>query len=209
MVAYALLSLVAIAHHPQVTTTVTDPAIFGKLAALGRPDEVMHGTMVGLLMLLGFSFVALSCARGFGRPAIIAASICAAVGIAFPIAAAAIDGFWIPWFASHVPPEPAQRAIGAQLIVAASIFVQIASKFGFVGIGSAVALYSLDFVLSRRSMLLGSYGFVAGIGVIVMLATISSRLTPHTLVYPMALQTIWIVTAGALLAHGQLTQSPD
>jgi hypothetical protein len=208
VIGYALLSLVAIAHHPQLSMRTVDAAMFSKLVALSTVDEFMHGTMIALLLLLAFGFIILGRARGFDKPAIISALLCAALGIAAPIAAGTIDGFWLPWFGSHMATsDPSQLAIGAQLLAAAGIMIQVASKIGFVGIALAVALFSLDFFDGDRShLLLGAYGLAAGIGVIVMLATVSSRLTPHTLLAPMFLQTICFLVTGTLLARGQLTR---
>src|SRR5580698_7697557 len=81
LIVYALLSLVAIAHHPQVTVKTATVAIFAEIAALAGPDEFMHGTMIVLLLLLAFGFFVLSRVRGSGGPAVIAASLCAAVGV--------------------------------------------------------------------------------------------------------------------------------
>jgi hypothetical protein len=136
---------------------------------------------------------------------VIAASLCVAVGVAAPIAAALIDGFWTPWFAARAAQEPNQVAIGTQLLVGASIVIQVATKLGFVAIGMAIAMYSLDFILERCAMLLGIYGVVATAAVIILLSTVAIRLTPQTLLLPMALQTIWLVAAGALLANGKLS----
>jgi hypothetical protein len=205
LITYAVLSLVAIAHHPQVTVKTATVAIFAEIAALAGPDEFMHGTMIVLLLLLAFGFFVLSRVRGFDHPAVIAASLCAAVGVAGPIAAAIIDGFWIPWFGAHAASEPNQVAIGTELLVGASIFIQVATKLGFVGIGTAIAMYSLDFILERRAMLLGAYGLAAALAVIIMLSTVAVQLTPRTLLFPMALQTIWLVVTGAFLAKGQFT----
>src|SRR5580698_3271739 len=205
LIVYALLSLIAIAHHPQVTVKTATQAIFEQIAALAGPDEFMHGTMIVLLLLLAFGFVVLSRARGAGRPAVIAASLCVAVGVAAPIAAALVDGFWTPWFAARAAEEPNQVAIGTQLLVGAGIFIQVATKLVFVAIGMAIAMYSRDLILERRAMILGIYGMVAAAAVIIMLSTFAIRLTPQTLLLPMALQTIWLVIAGALLANGKLT----
>jgi hypothetical protein len=206
-IVYAVLSLVAIAHHPQVTVKTATVAIFAEIAALAGPDEFMHGTMIVLLLLLAFGFFVLSRVRGSGSPAVIAASLCAAVGVAAPIAAAVIDGFWIPWFGAHAATEPNQVAIGTELLVGASIFIQVATKLGFVGIAIAIAMYSLDFILERRAMLLGAYGLAAGLAVIIMLSTVAVQLSPKTLLFPMALQTVWLVITGSFLTKGQLTSA--
>jgi hypothetical protein len=206
LIGYGLLSLVAIAHHPQVSAKLDDATTFARIAALSKTDEIMHGTMIALLLLLAFGLIVLARSRGLERPAVTGALLCSVLGIAAPIAAGTIDGFWLPWYAARMAgADPAHVAIGMQLVTAASIMIQVASKIGFVGIAMAIVLFSIDlFDGDRYHTLLGAYGVLAGASVIALLATFATRLTPQTLLAPMSLQTIWFVIVGTLLARGRV-----
>jgi hypothetical protein len=209
LIGYALFSLVAIAHHPQVSAKLDDATTFARITALSKTDEIMHGIMIALLLLLAFGLIVLARSRGLERSAITGALLCGVVGTAAAAVAGTTDGFWLPWYAGRMAgADPTHLAIGVQLVTAASIMIQVASKIGLVGIATAIVLFSVDFFDDDRNHgLLGGYGVFAGIGVIVLLATFASRLTPHTLLAPMLIQTIWLVIVGALLARGQMRRA--
>lgn len=188
LIAAAVASMVAMAHHP---------SSFHAGAVIG----IVHGVMILVVgaMLYGFSHFARR--RGLGRPAVLAGLIAYGIGAAANIGAAVINGFVAPALASDSP------AVHHDLFAFAWAANQALAGLGVVAVGAAYALWSLD--LLRTNKLLAALGLLAG-GVPALLLAggwIGMTLYPAIAVY--AGQALWAALVGWLILRGGLEVTAD
>jgi hypothetical protein len=169
-------------------------------------DGFVHGSLIVLMALLYFALLRYARRRGMQSGLVLGGLVAASTGVSALTGAALIDGFFGPEFGSRLAMGN-QAAIGAgiQVMVAAALAIQIPSKLGFVATATSIVLWSID-LLDRESahVMLGALGLVTqGLGLIFLL-TVSSTLTPHTIVPLFAAQALWYAADGALMVRGRL-----
>jgi len=200
----ALVTIVAISHHPTVSARAPAEALTQMVNVAGT-DRIVHGTLIAIMAILLYSFAIFSLRRGLHRQTSVAALIAYAAGIAAVIGAALIDGFLTPAIAERyagAAPDAIKAAVPA--LVAGALMIQILTKFGFVAMSVAVAFWSADLVATPGVLrATGIMGFASGIVAIGVLA-FAGRLDPHSLSAIVIVQAIWYVAVAVLLVRRQV-----
>lgn len=151
----ALLSMLAMAHHP----THVDP---------GGLVGIVHGAMIVLMTVTAFGFAHFAQRRGLGRPAILAGLIAYLVSLVAHIGAGTINGFIVPALAAR-----GADLAGRDVFLLAWESNQALARLGVFATAAAFTFWSIDFL--RRSGLepkaIGGLGLLAGLVPAILLAT--------------------------------------
>jgi hypothetical protein len=197
----ATLTVIAISHHPVVTTHEPAEAI-AQMVQMGTADRVVHGVVIALIAALLFGFSVFSLRRGLHRQLVVAALIAYAMGVGVMIGAALIDGFLIPAIATrYAGAQPDAIKFAAQFLALCAMTIQIFAKFGVIALSSAVVLWSAD--LARTPGVLritGLIGFASGL-VAVGVLVFAGRLDPHNLGAIVLVQAVWYIAVATLLVR--------
>lgn len=146
LVASAVLTVVAMAHHPS--------GVQG-----GNLVYLVHGAMVVLLSVMFFGFCYYSLRRGLDRPLILAALVAYLLSYFAHVVAGTINGFVVPALSEQGPDIP------HAIFVFAWESNQAFARLGTAATAVAFGLWGFD--LLRRgdvvSRLVGGFGIVAGV----------------------------------------------
>jgi hypothetical protein len=192
------------AHHPSVETHTAAEAI-REIGRIGSINEVVHGTMIAIVVALLFGLTVFSIRRGLAKEAVLGGLIAQAIGTGTTIVAAMTSGFLIPEIAArYASASPQGLQFAVQVISICGTVVQLFSKLGEVGLTLAIVLWSVDLVRTpgyvRMTAILG---FAAGAFAVAMLL-FGGSLTPRTLGSIVLAQAIWYFAVGALLIRRAL-----
>ncbi|MEA3043472.1 MAG: hypothetical protein QOH47_1310 [Sphingomonadales bacterium] len=191
LIGAALLSVLAMAHHPSS-------------AHAGAIGGIVHGTMIVLLAITFYGFAHFALRRGVDKPAILAGLVAYAVNLFATIGAAAINGFVVTALA-------ARGIADRDLFLLAWESNQALAGIGVFATGIAFGLWSLDFL--RRPGLeakaIGALGLLCGPGVALALASgaIDMHLAGAILAY--GAFALWGVAVGQHLLRGGLGDPAD
>ena len=187
------MMLLAMMHHPLITTS--EPSeIVSEIIEFRRTDQIVHGGMIGLLILTFFAFQNLTSRLDAWS---CFASTLYAFGTGGFIGAALISGFVVPELATiYLDKDP---SIIKDLLRLAYAFNQALSKFGTVMIGGALIAVGIDMIQrSGLSRWAGAAGLICGGGsVLAMLAGMSLGL--HEMTVVVAAFALFYVFAGVWL----------
>jgi hypothetical protein len=189
LIGAALLSVLAMAHHPSS-------------ADAGPIGPIVHGTMIILLAITFYGFAHFALRRGVDKPAILAGLVAYAVNLFATIGAAAINGFVVTALA-------ARGIADRDLFLLAWESNQALAGIGVFATGIAFGLWSLDFL--RRPGLeakaIGALGLLCGPGVALALGSgvIDMHLAGAILAY--AAFALWGVAVGQHLLRGGLEEA--
>ncbi|NNC73746.1 MAG: hypothetical protein HKN78_12855 [Sphingomonadaceae bacterium] len=149
MIAAALLSVLAMGHHPS-----------GAHATGGIGDYV-HGAMIVLISALFFCFAKFAQRRGIARPLILAGLVAYAISLAAHIGAATINGAIVPALAAS-----GHDALGHDIALLCWEANQALARMGVYATGTAFACWSADLILrgGTANRILGVAGLLAGVG---------------------------------------------
>lgn len=104
LAAAALVTIVAISHHP-VAPARRGVQALEAIVQLGQTDRAVHGVLIVIVFAMIFSFTVYTLSRA-------RLSICVLAWVAFfagsmsVIGATLTDGFFVPAFAERYPPRP-------------------------------------------------------------------------------------------------------
>jgi hypothetical protein len=204
----ALLSLLAAAHHPEVSAHDVPTA----LRALTAEKGLVLGVHAVLLFLGGLQLLGLyGFARllGLARPLPAAGLVFFGAGTAAMVAAGAVNGFAVPAFAGDYPNiTPAQIPAAAMLLRLCWQLNQAFASIGAVAWGIGLLFWSAE--LTRRAglvRLVGLLGAAASLAVAGGVGFGLIRLHVGGFIAVMALLTAWSVAVGLLMLGGRL--APD
>ncbi|MEA2785870.1 MAG: hypothetical protein QOF71_1974 [Candidatus Eremiobacteraeota bacterium] len=197
----AMVAIVAISHHPTVSTRAPAEALT-QMVQLAPMDRIVHGTLIAIMGVLLFSFAVYSLRRGLHRATSVGAFIAYATGIAAVIGAALIDGFLTPAIAERYAGASADAVKSAiPLLVYGALTIQVLSKFGFVAMSIGVAFWSADLISAPGVLrMTGIVGFVSGIVAVGLLA-FAGHLNPHSLGAIVIVQAVWYLAVAVLLVR--------
>jgi hypothetical protein len=138
-------------------------------------------------------------------------SLCVLAWVAFfagsmcVIGATLTDGFFVPAFAEHyLHAAPVDTAPGLAILNAASVAIQILTKFGFLALSAGTLLWSIDLLLDRGpGRVIGLLGIIAPIAVAALLI-FSGTINPHSLLIIVALQALWYLA----ISYWMIRQPP-
>ena len=132
LVAGALGSVLAMAHHPSG-------------AHSGALGPIVHGAMIGLLMLMAWGFLLFQSGRGASRPLPLAGLLAYGVSLFGHIGAATINGFVVPALAVR-----GHGAVSHDVFLLAWEANQALARLGVYMTGLAFAFWSIDLVVRER-----------------------------------------------------------
>lgn len=155
LIAGSLLSVLAMAHHPEHV----DP---------GGLVGIVHGAMIVLMTVIAFGFAHFALRRGVARLAILAGLIAYLVGLVADLGAGTINGFVVPALAAH-----GATLTGRDVFLLAWESNQALARLGVFATAAAFTFWSIDF-LGRPGIepkAIGGLGLAAGLVPAVLLAT--------------------------------------
>ena len=195
----ALLSDVAVAHHPTVMARTASEAL-PAIVRLGALDRTVHGSLIAICAVSLCGMTVFSLRRGATRLTSLAGLIAYGLGTLTIVGAAVLDGFAIPAIAERYVAAGAEGLQAASgLLAFCSIAIQVLTKIGFVLTAGAALAWSIGLVRdSGFARIAGFTGFAYGMASTGLIFT-GGALTPRTLLPLVVLQTVWYCTFAALL----------
>ena len=158
LIAAALLEVVAMGHHPTVTT----PDILEAVRQIARSSAlagVVHGVLMALMLIIVYGLSEFASRRGAMRPAIRAGIIAYLAGVFAMLGAAMVSGFIVPGLmALSAHNSPTDLAVNVQLLILCRVLNQSCANFGAVAMSAGIIFWSID--LLRRDA-----GWRRGIGI--------------------------------------------
>lgn len=188
---------VAISHHP-VAVGGSLSNVIASIRQQGALDQLVHGSIMVLLILLSAAMALFSDRLSRFYPAVIAAITSYLLGIGLTFVAMGFDGFVLPALAEHCTGDAAGCAERLKSVLAlTSEVVQVFTRLGFMATALAILLWSVHLIFIERRTVGGILGFLSVAMQLAALATLAVRLTPHSLLIVLSGQLIWYgVVAG-------------
>lgn len=201
LAACTLLMLVAISHHPVAPSRRGLQALEG-IAQVGAIDRLVHGTLIVIIFAMIFSFTVYTLSRARLSLSVLA-WVAFFAGNMCVIGGALTDGFFVPAFAErYLRTVPIDPAPGLAVLNAASVAIQILTKFGFLALSAATFFWSIDLLLERgRARGIGSLGLIVSIAVAALLL-FAGTINVHSLLLIVGLQSLWYLAISYQMASG-------
>jgi hypothetical protein len=182
--------LVAVSRHP-VAAARRGLEALQAVADVGTADRIVHGALIAIIFAMVFSFTVYTLERSrlyLGATAWVAffaGNLCV-------IGAALTDGFFVPAFAErYLRSVPLDATPGLTVLNAASVAIQVLTKFGFLAISLATLCWSIDLLLEGRGNRgIALLGFAAPI-VVAALLFFGGNVNVHSLLIIIGLQATW------------------
>jgi hypothetical protein len=188
LIAGSLLSVLAMAHHPQ---HVDPNGMVG----------LVHGALIVLMSVIAFGFTHFALRRGLVRPAILAGLIAYFIGVVADLGAATTNGFIVPALAAR-----GADLSGRDVFLLAWEANQALARLGVFATAAAFTLWSIDFLrrpgLEARAI--GGLGLLAGLIPATLLATGATDMHVGGAFIAYAAFAAWGVVVGAHLLRGKL-----
>ena len=205
IVASALLTIFAVAHHPTLRAKTPESVIAG-MVALAPIDMAVHGSLIAIIIALIAGFAVFTVRLGLNEQSAIAAFVFFSLGAFAIVGAALIDGFLTPSIAfQYAHAHPLELRQGMGLLVFASLAIQALTKFGFIAMSAGVFSWSIGLLRRARIiMAIGILGVASALGVVAVLAFGGAFLTPPVLGVIVLVQAFWYVAIGVALVQKRL-----
>ena len=188
LIAGSLLSVLAMAHHPDHV----DP---------GGLVGIVHGAMIVLMSVIAFGFAHFALRRGLGRPAILAGLIAYFIGLVADLGAGTTNGFIVPALAAR-----GADLSGHDVFLLAWEANQALARLGVFATAAAFTFWSIDFL--RRTGLeakaIGGLGLLAGLVPAILLATGATDMHVAGAFMAYAAFAAWGAIVGMHLLRGKL-----
>jgi hypothetical protein len=159
LIAATALEIVAMAHHPTIST----PSIAEAVSQIAQRRElagIVHGVLMALMLVIVYGLSEFALRRGVARPAIRAGFIAYCCGVLVMMGAAMVSGFIVPGLMALTPHASAtDLAINAQLLMLCRVLNQSCANVGAVALSAGIAFWSVD--LWRRES-----GWRRGLGMV-------------------------------------------
>ncbi len=192
-----LAVFVVVSHHPVASGGSLSSAL-ASISQQGGLDQLVHGSIMVLLILLSAAMTLFSDRLGRCYPAVVAAITSYMLGIGLTLVAMGFDGFILPALAEHCIGGAADCAEQLKSVIAlTSEVVQVFTRLGFMATALAILLWSAHLILVVRKTIWGILGFLSVALQFAALATLAVRLTPHSLLIVLAGQLIWYAVVAA------------
>ncbi len=197
----ALLTLVAIGHHPHLGSHQTGNAM-GSIAALATMDRLVHGAVIALALALAYGFAIFALRRGLQRPSVVIGVVAFTFGTGAIIGAGLIDGFVISDLAErYADAAPAALDRVYPLMGLCMSAIDACTMFGLLAIAVAALAWAIALVGSRdrATRATGIVGSGSALLTTVLLASTHGQLQPRNLLLILLAQTLWSGCAAFLL----------
>jgi len=188
LIAGSLLSVLAMAHHPE---HIDPNGMVG----------LVHGAMIVLMSVTAFGFAHFALRRGVARPAILAGLIAYFIGLVADLGAGTTNGFIVPALAAH-----GAALSGRDVFLLAWEANQALARLGVFATAAAFTFWSIDFL--RRGGLepkaIGGLGLLAGLAPATLLATGATDMHVAGAFMAYAAFALWGAVVGLHLMRGKL-----
>lgn len=207
LAALMIATMAIIAHHP-VAHGSSDADRLASVLAQGSADQMVHGSVMGILLLLGAIMAGVSRRLGQAGPAVQTALLAFQLAIGMGFVAMTFDGFIIPAI-SHSCEAATPDCLGSTALMfkSAGFAVQAFTRIGLYLIAGATALWSLVMLAKAGGWrIAGGVGVVSTMAQLVLLTGVIGRLTPQTLLLELAAQLVWYVTLAWTIMTGRAAE---
>ena len=190
--------------HPSLNTHEIT-SVLNNLNAGATFNGWVHGSLIGLYMILVAGFYGFSRHLGLERPLVVMALVAYTFGAFAMLGAAVVNGFALSLFAErYAGAQPDQFiAIKASINALGSISETWAG-IGAVASSAAIALWSVALLLQAvQSRAIGTFGVLLGIATAAMLVTGTLILNVHGFLLLVISQAAWTIGVGFQLLRAE------
>lgn len=200
LIVAALIEVVAMGHHPSVST----PDIVEALRQIEQSTVlagVVHGLLMALMLVIVYGLSEFVMRRDFRRAAIRAGMIAYAAGLIVMLGAAMVSGFIVPGLVAHTPhASPADLATNVQLLTLCRVLNQSCANVATVAMSAGIFCWSIDLLFReagwRRA--LGIAGILIGLVPALALILGALHLNVQGMSAVVMLQALWCCGIGAV-----------
>lgn len=202
LVVAAVLSLVAMSHHP-VGHGADPGAIMRSILEIAATSAVVHGSLIALMLATAWALLELSAWRGFSSALVRAALPLYVIGVLAMIVAALVNGFVTTRIAARFIDADAAGQLQAQGLFALCWAInQTAAKFAVALFAGAIALWSLDFVRDRGgARALGIFGVAVAVACVAALGVV--RLDVRGMLLVSVALAVWQAAVGVWMLRSR------
>ncbi len=191
MIVAAAAVVFAMAHHP----TGPDAGVMA---------EIVHGTMIVLLVVLLTGFIRFSQLRGLKRVVILLGLVSFGLSFIANVGAATINGFVVGALAN------ADAAVSHEILLLCWEANQALARLGVASTGAALVFWSCD--LLRQSdggnRMAGVLGMVAGLAPLAWFFAVSPEMNVHVALVIYVAHALWMGLIGVQLFRGRICPDP-
>jgi hypothetical protein len=201
LVAATLFSVLAMAHHPSVTSHDIHDAIV-ELGAKADLSAWVHGILIGLMLLVFWCLTEYSLRRGIERPLVRAGLVFYGAGVVAMIGAAAVSGWITAKVPGLFPPSPSDQDMHtmAVLINFSGVLNRTLANIGAVAMSAGILAWSVGIIHSGGwPRFVGVVGILAGLSPAAMLITDGMHLDVQGMLLVVLIQGVWNIALGVLL----------
>jgi hypothetical protein len=205
LIAATLLSVLAMAHHPTLTAPDITQAL-QQLKELADLSAWVHGTLIGLMLLIYWCLTEYSLQRGVGKPLVRAGLIFYGAGVVAMIGAATVSG-WLTARVGGLVPNPGEQDLHllAILINFSGSMNRVLANLGAVAMSAGILAWSIGLLHDKGwTRAVGGLGVLAGLAPALLLISGGMHLDVHGMMLVVLIQGIWNLAVGALLVAGNL-----
>ncbi len=202
LVVATVLEILAMAHHPHVSTPDVAAAI-RQIVVLSPLAATVHGVLMALMLSIAFAFSEFALRRGASRPLIRAGAIAYGAGVVIMLIAALVSGFVLPDVAAWGAHESTvDLQMQAQLFTLCRALNQASANFGAVAMAAGIGFWSADLLRSQGAVKgVGVFGCLISVGLAAALLSGAIRLDVHGMSAVVLLQGVWSVAVGILMVR--------
>ena len=205
LIALALLSILAMAHHP--TAGTHDPAaLAAEIAEKGALSRGVHGVLIAFLGAELWAFVVFCRCIGLERSDVGAGLVAYAIGTGAMIGAALISGFVVSDLGAYYAQHPsAESTTFVELARLAMTGNQALARLGVVAMSAAIVLWSIALGRTRRDNRgIAALGLTVGAlpALALLFGLLHLDVTGMTIV--VVCQAAWIVAVGVQLVRARI-----
>lgn len=200
LITASLLSVLAMAHHPTVTTPDITQAL-QQLKDLAGLSGWVHGILIALMLLIFWCLTEYSLRRGVEKPLIRAGLIFYGAGMVSMIGAATVSGWLTARVGALVPaPNDQDLHLLAILINFSFSMNQVLANLGAVAMSAGILAWSLGLMHDKGwNSGVGALGILVGIAPALALMVGGMHLDVHHMLMVVVLQGAWYIALGVLL----------
>jgi hypothetical protein len=199
------LEILAMAHHPSAGTPDTAQAV-QEIARLAKLSALVHGVLMGLMLLVAYSFSEFALRRGLKGSLIRAGTIAYGAGTIVMLGAALVSGFVFSDLASLTPHVTAvDLQINEQLFILCRVLNRTCANFGVVAMSAGIGFWSVDLLReSGPHRMVGALGCIVGVFPVFALVCGLIHLDVHGMSAVVLLQGSWNVAIAVLLMRSSI-----
>lgn len=198
------LVMIALFHHPVVGQHAVPKERFAQIMLVGPTDELIHGALIAMLVVLASAMARFNIVLGMPRLALSGALSAYCLGCTLLGVAMLFDGFVVPYLAGQFSNAlPLEASVGEIILRSIGITIQIFSKAGLAAQCAAILIWSYAVATSRPLMpswrWLSFIGAAAGLLPAIIIFSSNFLLTPHSLMEIFAANASWYVAVAYFL----------